>query len=241
MNRHFNKIGLALSAGLTLAVFSSSLTLAASTPFCTNLSTTISTVNTNITNLTAKLTTAQTDRLAKLNSNWAKDDQTLATDRANWAAQRQTEFSKLSAKATTSAEQSAVATFGSTITTAIATRESANDSARATYRTAVTNLVTAQQSTVNGQAAAFKTTVEAAESTASDNCVTRPTDTTIRTTFQAALKSARTTYVGYRTSDGGLSTQVKALAATRDAAIKANDATFTVAQTAAETALKAAF
>ncbi|HVO86803.1 MAG TPA: hypothetical protein VMT23_03760 [Candidatus Binatia bacterium] len=226
---------------LAMASPASALSVAGQTPFCANLPTTISTINSNIASLTGKLNTAQSSRLSTLNDRWAKADQTLTTSRAGWAAARQTQFAKLEAKATTDAQKAAVTTFESTITTAINTRESANDAARATYRSGVTSLVNTKQSTTNGQVTTFTDAVNAAEAAATAGCQSSPSSATNRTTFQAALKSARTTYSGDRTGDSNIATQVKALAQTRDAAIAANDATFKAAASAAETALKAAF
>jgi len=229
----------ALGASVTSAL--STTASSRETSFCTELPTTINTVNSNISKLTGKLNTAQATRLSNLNSRWTKADQTLAADRSQWAADRQAQFTKLEAKATTDSQKAAVSTFESTITSAINTRELANDAARATYRTAVTNLVSTKQSGTNGQVAAFTSSVNSAESTATAGCQANPSSAANRTTFQTALRTARTTYISYRNSDNNIASQVKALAQTRDTAIQTNDSTFKAAAAAAETALKAAF
>jgi len=243
-----NRINLGLAAiAASTSIFATTGVIAYASPtpketlFCTNLPADISKINANINNLTGKLSTAQSNRLKNLNSNWAKVDQTLADDRTKWASDRQTQFTKLESKATTAAEKAAVSAFETTITAAIKARESANDAAIASYRSAVSSLVSNKQSSTNGQVTAFVNAVGATEAAATAACQANPSDTSIRTTFQSALRSARLTYISNRSGDSSISAQIKALAATRDAAIKANNAAFRAAQTAAEKALKAAF
>src|ERR1039458_8463644 len=103
MNRISNKLNVGIagfSASLLVFAFSPVLVSAVATtagstaqkesPFCTNLSATVSKVNTDLTNLESKLTAAQITRDQQLTTNQAKWDQELQSDRATWAQQRQT-------------------------------------------------------------------------------------------------------------------------------------------------------
>lgn len=211
--------------------------------FCsTSLAADISKVNTSITNLENKFDTARDQRTSQLTANYAKWTQELQADRANWAQLRQQDFTKLMAKATTSAEKTAVTTYETAITNAINTRESANDAAINTYRSGVEGLISSQTATINEQVNAFSGAVTAAEDAAQASCQENPSQgPSIRLTFQTSLKTARETYAGERTSDATLTSQIQQLAQTRDTTIKANDATFLTAAKNAEATLKAAF
>jgi hypothetical protein len=210
--------------------------------FCTNLPTTITTVNNSIATLTGKLGTAFTNRTDTFTANRAQWDSELATKRAQWDQQRQTSFTKLEAKATTSAQKTAVQTYETTITNAVTTRRSANDAARDTFRTAALGVINGRQSTIEGQLATFKDAVTAAETTAQASCTSDPSQgVSNRTTFRDALKTAREAYTADRKSDSQVGDQIKTLAQTRDTTIKANDATFTATASAARQALKTAF
>ncbi len=249
MNRLSRKISLGL-VGLVvpfsfLAV-SSSASLAATTPktspFCTNLLVLVTKINSSVSSLEAKMATARTNRDQKVATNDTKWDQELATDRAKWTGQRQDQFTRLEAKATTDTQKAAVKTYETTITSAIATRESANDAARATFRAGVASLIAGQRSTIDSQVGTFANAVSSAEATALSSCQATPDQgPAIRTAFQTAMKNARQAFVSDRKSDGTIGSQVKALAQTRDAAFKVNDATFVAAAKAAAAALKTAF
>jgi hypothetical protein len=249
MNRLFKKLGFGLALAAVPVSLSASMVTAIDKPaaqsstartseFCTNLPATISRVNSNMGSLQSKLDTAWNNRNTQISSNDAKWDQALAADQAKWAAQRQTQFSELQAKATTDAQKAAVQTYITTLTNAISTRESANAAARTTFRDGLTNLLTTQRSNITSQVATFTDAVNAAEAAAQSACAS---DASPRTTFISAMKSARQAFETDRKGDSSLGTQVKALAATRDAAIKANNTAFKNTATAAATALKAAF
>lgn len=215
---------------------------ASGSAFCTNLSSTSTNISSKITDLTTKLSAAQTSRTNQLAANRTKWDQALTTDRQKWDAQRQAEYTKLRGMAKTDTEKTAVETYVTTLQTAIQTRRTANDTARATFRTGEDQLIAQHQQTVNGQVATFSSSVKAAESAAQTSCAgDASSSASIHTTFVAALKAARSTYQSDRKDDSGVDAQIKQLAATRDASIKANDATFQTAADQARATLKTAF
>jgi hypothetical protein len=185
---------------------------------------------------------AETKRSQDVASDRAKWDQELKDNRTKWDAERQADFAKLEAKATTPAQTAAVKAYETTITNAVNTRRKANDTARAAFRAGVDNAIAAQKSTVSSQTSAFTTAVNAAIATAKASCAANPANAaTIRSTLQVALKNARETFAGNRKDDSKLGDAIKVLAATRNAAIKANDTTFEATAKAARGALKAAF
>lgn len=237
-------IALTVPASAGLAVVSS-LTASATnndSPFCTNLPNRVSQINSQLSNLQTKLTTAWSQRDQQITANDTKWDQALTAERAEWATNRQGQFTKLQAKATTDAQKAAVQAYITALTNAISTRESANDTARTTFRTAVHNLIANNRAAINAQVTAFVNATAAAESAAQASCQATPNQgPAIRTTFVAAMKSARQTFVNDRKADAGIGDQVKQLAQTRNITIKANDAAFQSAAKAAADTLKAAF
>lgn len=251
MNRISKNVGIGLFGCLVIVLSSTArisalsgdrtTTIDKTTPFCTNFPSTFSKVNDSISNLQTKLTTAWNQRSQKIASNDAKWDQAIAADQAKWASERKTQFSDLQAKATTDAQKAAVQTYINTMTTAINTRETANAAARSAYRTAVQNLLSSQQSTISAQLTTFSNAVNAAEAAAQSGCTSSPTENNNRMIFVAAMKAARLAYVSDRKGDSGLTSQVKALAATRDSAIKTNDQNFEAVAKTAAGFLKAAF
>ncbi|OVE78974.1 hypothetical protein BVY00_01580 [bacterium G20] len=250
MNRPFRQFKLgAIGAGLvfSLTIFTPAMTLAApatpkESPFCTNLPNTISKVSTDISNLKSKMTAERSKLDQQIAAGRAKWDQEIKNSRAKWDQERQGYFLKLEAKATTDAQKSAVKTYEAAITAAVNIRRTANDAARTTYYAGVDSAISNQRATVDGQVATFTGSVNSAESTAQSSCAATPSSgPDIRTTFQAAMKSARESYTAARKSDGNIKDQVKQLAQTRDASFKSNDATFDASSKAARDALKAAF
>ena len=210
--------------------------------FCTNLANKYATDQSNLNNLKTKVNTAISQRQSTLASNWQNWDQKLAADRATWQTDRQTEFSALQAKATTTSEKTAVSNFISTVTNAITTRESANDQARQQYRTAVTTIITNQSNLINSQISTFSQSIQTADSTAQSACaVATESGSTIRTAFVASLQTAHATFTAERQSDSTIKTEIAGLASTRDNAITANDATFKSTLDSALNNLKSAF
>jgi hypothetical protein len=237
-------------SAISLTVVSMSLSMSTSivsaTPkestFCTNLTTSISKVNTNIDNLKSKLVTSQATRNQAIVNDHTKWDQQLKDYRTKWDQQRQDNFTKLEARAKTVSQTSAIKIYETAILNAVNTRRSANDTARATYRSGVDNALLSQQNIVSGQAATFSASVINAEATAQKGCQATPTNgPSLRTSYQASMKSARETYTTARKADGNISSQIKQLATTRDASFQANDAVFKIAVSSARDALKVAF
>ena len=114
----------------------------------------------------------------------------------------------------------------------------ANDKARTQYRTAVDALIAAHRSAVDTRVATFTNSVKTAVATAKATCATNPQTTA--ETFRASLKQARETFSATKQEDTKLGPQIKALAATRDAAIKANNDTMKQTVEAARAVLKTA-
>jgi hypothetical protein len=215
---------------------------ATKTNFCTAVGASTGKIKSSLSEAQSKTDAAINKRGLALSSDRAKWDAELKADRAKWDAQRQENFTKLEAKATTPEQTAAVKAYETAIIEATNTRRAANDAARTAFRNGVDAAVNTQKTAVNNQATAFTNSVTAAIAAAQASCTANPDDSAnIRTTLQAALKTARESFSTNRKGDGGIGDTVKALAATRNTAIKANDAAFATATATARTTLKAAF
>lgn len=211
-------------------------------PFCTNLSTDISNINSRMTSLESKVSQAWTQQDQKLMAEAQTVDQKVAADRQAADTQRQADFTKLEAKATTGSEQQAVQTYETTVNNAVSTRRAAYDAARQTFRSGLAADVTSRHSTVTDQSDTFQVSVNAAISTAQASCASDPSGgAAARTAFVASLKSAREAFEGDRSGDQKVKQQAQQLAATRDATFRSADQAFKASMQTARQTLDKAF
>lgn len=244
MNR-LSKTGLFSALSLVfVTVFASSLPVMAATtsPFCNNLQNRASQITTNLTNMKNKVDDAWSKASQTLTTNRQKEDQEIATDRQTWDTQRQDNYTKLEAKATTDSQKAAVQAYITAVNNAVATRRTAYDAARTAFRSGVDSAIATRHSEVTDQLNAFVDSANSAIATAEASCIANPANgATIRSTLIDSLKTARTTFQTDRKDDSKIGTQVVQLAQVRKAAFKAADAAFATSLSAARQALKAAF
>lgn len=215
---------------------------AKTSPFCTNLSTRVSSITSQVNNLSGKVAPAWAQQDEKLSSADQKVDQDVAAARQKADSDRDANFTKLEAKATTDAQKQAVQTYETAVKTAVTTRRGAYDAARQTFRTGVKDAVLARRSTVAAQISQFKASVNAAVASAQASCTSNPASgASVRTTLVSALKTARQTFQSNRKGDETVGSQVKQLAATRNDSFKAADQAFKASMVTARDALRQAF
>lgn len=171
-------------------------------------------------------------RLADITSRQTAVDQKVTSTRANAAAEFDAKIEKLrTAAGTDQAKLTAIDTYVTNMKEAAKTRNAAVDAARTAYRTALSADITAHQQAISAAVAAYQAAVASAVATAKANCG----DGTAAVTLKAAVKTARETLQSARKSDK-VTSNVKALAATRESAIKAaNEAFRASAKTNAQT------
>jgi hypothetical protein len=209
--------------------------------FCTQLST-----------LSAKLTTKQGDTETKLRQRKAtttqeqtdrknKRAQQLAEMRAKADAERASMYEQLLVKATTSAQKQAVADFKVAIEAAVTARRTAVDAAIKAYWDGVASIMNARKEAVTNAGADLKTTVKKALDTAKSECDAGTAPATVRQNFANTLKAAKTELTNDRKAIDKAGTQIKALAETRNAAIKKAIDDFKKMAEKARATFKAAF
>jgi hypothetical protein len=225
------------------AMASDATTTPKTSEFCsTTLAKDASKITTNLNNLIGKANDAWSGKNTKWSTIWANVDTEVSTDRQKADTARQQDFTKLQAKATTSTEQQAVQAYETAVNNAVNTRRAAYDAARQTFRAGVEAAISGRQNTVTGQYSTFEAAVNTAIQNAQASCASNPSNgQEIRTTLEAALKSARESFQGDRKSDSTVGSQVQQLITTRDAAFKSADQAFQNSMTSAAQALKQAF
>lgn len=210
--------------------------------FCTELSANAAKITSGIATTATKWTAAKSQRILQMTTNDAKWDQAITANRAKWDQQRQADFTKLEAKAKTTAQMTATKVYETTIINDVAARRAAYDQARLTYRQAVMQDITTRQSVTDGQVSTLKASADSAIAAATEGCVSAPTTgPAIRTAFQARLKAAREAYTASRKGDETTTGQIKQLGVQRDASFKVADNLFETAAKAAQAILRAAF
>lgn len=198
---------------------------------CTRVTTLDSTASTALTSKLSDMNTKFQKRLSTIASNQADVDKKVADFRGNLTKTFETKVTALANKTDlTTVQKAAIETYRTHVEAAEKTREAAVDAARTTYRAALLAVIQTQQATLKTDAAYFQTTVTTAFSTAMKHCGEATGTTDLKTT----VKTARDGFKSARSTDK-VSSSIKALAATRDAAIKAADTAF-AATVAKETA-----
>jgi len=188
-----------------------------------------------------QIKTHQRERMTNWESKTEMADQKLAQVRSQWEANRQEQFKKLEESATTDAQKKAVADFETTTEKAIATRESAVDVAIETFRTGVKNAIQTRQGQVDDIASSSASARKSALDKVKSDCDAGADAATVRATFQAAMKNARTQMQSDKQNVDKVGETVKVLVQTRQTAMKSALDTFKATMEKARTSLKKAF
>ncbi|MDB5160495.1 MAG: surface antigen [Candidatus Saccharibacteria bacterium] len=178
-------------------------------------------IKTKVTSMNADFTT----RLTNIADRTTTIDPKVDEARAKATAAFDAKVTALQEKTgLTAIQKAAIKTYAVNMNAAEKTRETAVDAARTTYRTALTSVVTTHQTSLTNATTTYQTSVTNAFATATAHCA----DSTAISNLKTSVKAARDIFKSTRT-DAKVTTDIKALMATRDAAIKAADANFTKA------------
>ena len=211
-------------------------------PFCTNLSSEAGTITAKLGDLSGKVSAAWSQQDQKQTTQWQQVDKKVTADRQQADTKRKSNLTTLTTKATTDSQKQAIQTYETAVQNAVSVRRGAYDTARQTFRSSVQSAISGRRATVTIQLSTLQASVNAAISTAQSSCASDPNGgPTIRAALQTSLKSARETFRSDRKADEMVGTQVKQLAAKRDASFKATDQVFQTSLSTARQALKQAF
>lgn len=201
MKQHSKNTQLVIAGMLLLALLAPSFAFAeTSTPrgekqtrgnFCTTIDQVATKVSGNIAERDSHYKEKRNDRRGKIDERFSARDIDRTDNRSDWDTHRDEWQTKLTARASTTAQKAAVAKFVATINTAIATRRTAVDAAVNTYRTGLNAAVLARQTAVDAAIAALKTDTDLALAKAKADCAQNVTPKTVRDAYAASMKAAR--------------------------------------------------
>jgi len=209
--------------------------------FCENIDTETAKITDKMTSLSDKLTLAWTDQDQQVETRFQKIETEVAAKRTQAETNLNSNFAKLEAKATTDRQKQAVQDYEIAVRDAISVRRTAFDLARQTFQDSVKEQVALKRSTVLNQQDAFKSSVDSAIIAAKASCLDDGASTTVRTTYQTAMKAARDTFQSNRTKDNSVKNQIQTFATTRNNAFKSAKETFKASLETAKLALQQAF
>jgi hypothetical protein len=200
---------------------------------------------------TTKLTGDFDNRVNKFNADQATDTQKrddaektatakIADLRAKADDLRQQHISKLESDAATDAQKQVVTDFQTAVSAAVTARRAAVDKARDDFKAGVAAAVAGRQTQIKQALAAYHSSVTAALTQAKSSCAAGVNPQTITQTLKTQLEAARTTLKSSLQGASKVGSQVKQLAATRNAAVQAANTAFKQAIQAAAAKLKAA-
>lgn len=216
--------------------------VAATNPgFCSGVSNVGSQLNAKLTQTETNRAQNQTAILAQLKQNQDQRDQNQQKLRDVAKTKFEADASKIDATATTDAQKVAVATFKAKVESAMTTRKAAVDAAMQTFKTAQQLLVGQRQDAIKSATTVYKNTVAVTIAKAQADCTAHVPSATVRLTFLASLKTARTTLQQSIQGLDKVGQQISALAQTRNQAVQAANQTFKAVVQQARQTLKAAF
>ena len=175
--------------------------------FCTAIDNISAKVATGIDEREVRYQEQRHERDVKLTDRFATRNSTREDHRLDWDTNRTEKFAKLTAKATSSTQKTAVAKFTKAVDTAVLLRRNFVDLAVAEYKKSVDTAVSARRATVNELLASLKKETTTALTKAKSDCGTGVAPKTVRDAYVASLSSARQKF----------HTGVKALNARHDA------------------------
>jgi len=185
-----------------------------------------------------KLLARRDERASKLADRRAEEQARLADRREKWESHWEDLIGRLEANGATNT--AAVAAFKTAMEAAWKTRDAAIDAADKAFRDGLDKLIADKKAAVENATLAFKTSAAAAFSKAKTDCASGVSATTVMANLRSSLKAAQDKFKSDRQSIDKIGDKVKALVATRQAAIEKAKADFKAAAEKARADLKAA-
>ncbi|NTW90130.1 MAG: hypothetical protein HGB37_04470 [Candidatus Moranbacteria bacterium] len=209
--------------------------------FCGRFAETTGNIAEKMSGVRTKIDELKGNREATMEDRRDTRDENLNGIRSTQDARRVEWYAKLEARATTDRQKDAVREFEKTVDTSVETRRDAVDAAIAAFRSGVDSLVSGKKNSAETAADVFQGAVDAAVARAKADCEAGKDPETIRNTFRASLKKAKTELTASRKSVEGIGGQVDALAKVRNESIRKAVEAFDASLKAATEKLKTAF
>ncbi|NTV54930.1 MAG: hypothetical protein HGA16_00300 [Candidatus Moranbacteria bacterium] len=209
--------------------------------FCGRFAETTGNIAEKMSGVRTKIDELKGNREATMEDRRDTRDENLNGIRSTQDARRVEWYAKLEARATTDKQKDAVREFEKTVDMSVETRRDAVDAAIAAFRSGVDSLVSGKKNSAETAADVFQGAVDAAVAKAKADCEAGKDPETIRNTFRASLKKAKTELTASRKSVEGIGGQVDALAKVRNESIRKALEAFDASLKAATEKLKTAF
>ncbi len=209
--------------------------------FCGRFAETTGNIAEKMSGVRIKIDELKGNREATMEDRRDTRDENLNGIRSTQDARRVEWYAKLEARATTDKQKDAVREFEKTVDMSVETRRDAVDAAIAAFRSGVDSLVSGKKNSAETAADVFQGAVDAAVAKAKADCEAGKDPETIRNTFRASLKKAKTELTASRKSVEGIGGQVDALAKVRNESIRKALEAFDASLKAATEKLKTAF
>lgn len=242
-------LGALLVGLLVLPVISSATTtpkrdnngVKAGSKFCANLATKFTEQNKKLTDRLSKFETKKAEQLKKISENRLTADKKRIEVRTKVDENRDTRLVKLEARASTTEQKAAVATFRETLKTLATTRRTAVDAAIKIYRDSVDVALTTRKTAIESARTTLQTAIKNILEKAKTDCASGVDPETVRAEVNTGVKLAREQF---STTVKGLD-KVKEVVTTastvRQEAINKAQTDFKTAYEQALVTLKAAF
>lgn len=211
------------------------------TTFCDKLTTVADKITNRMAEKESKINDRQDTRLTNLSAKRDERLQKRAENRTYWDNVRAAKYVLLEAKAKTEGQKQAVATYKSTIETAVKTRCDAINAAVAQFKKDLDSLIATRQSSIDQAVARYKNSVNIAIAKAQSDCSITAIPLTVRTELKDSLLTARTTLQSDRTAIDKVADNIDSLIAARKAAVSATWTVYKTSLKAARDTLKQAF
>jgi len=208
--------------------------------FCARVTNVRSEINSKFTDLERKRGEKRDDISDKLKERKDDREDKIIAKQQETKVKFEDKLNELDAEATTDAQKAAIAEFKASVSAAQTVRKATVAAAMLAFRTARDQLITKRQETIRTAAVTFKTTSQAAIEKARVDCIAGADQATVRTTFLASLKTANQKFHEDVKAVDKIGQDIKALAQTRNTAVKAASKTFKDAVQAAKAKLKVA-
>lgn len=209
--------------------------------FCENFTSRIEEMQSKLAERKTKFTERKESRAERFEDKRDTRDNALTDKREEQDARRNAWYEKLEDAADTDEKKAALAAFKKTTEDAVEVRRTAVDAAIEAFRDGVDAAVAGKKDTRSTAADAFSAAVTQAIATAKSDCAAGKDMTTVRSAFNAALKTARTNLQSERQESAKLGDTIKDLAAKKKAGIQTALTTFKSTMDQARTDLKKAF
>ena len=209
--------------------------------FCERIDEVASRIDQQVTNRTTKLQTKRQEGINQLAGRRNVRNERAVENRVKRDENRTEHYAKLEARAVTSAQKEAVATFRATVESAITARKTAIDSATQSFRQSLNQVIIARQAAIDAAVNTFQSSRATAVNQARADCAAGIDARTVRETFHTNIRTAQAQFNNERQGIEMRKDLIEPIQGTQRQAIEKAITDFRATMEKARTDLQAAF